>query len=46
MGGMLKVLEEMKDADVKPDSQTFGYLISTCTSEEDIIKVVICCKKD
>ncbi|CAO2835964.1 unnamed protein product [Amaranthus hypochondriacus] len=38
MGGMLKVLEEMKDADVKPDSQTFGYLISTCTSEEDIIK--------
>lgn len=38
--GVLRVLKEMKDADVKPDSQTFSYLISNCACEEDIIKVV------
>ncbi|KAJ7948482.1 Pentatricopeptide repeat-containing protein [Quillaja saponaria] len=34
----LKVLERMKRADVKPDSQTFSYLISNCENEEDIMK--------
>jgi hypothetical protein len=33
------VLKQMKLADVKPDSQTFSYLISNCDREEDIIKV-------
>ena len=37
--GGLKVLKEMKNADVKPDSETFSYLIFNCTCEEDIIKV-------
>ncbi|XP_023634891.1 pentatricopeptide repeat-containing protein At4g21880, mitochondrial isoform X2 [Capsella rubella] len=32
----LKVLKEMKEADVKPDSITFSYLIQYC-SEEDAI---------
>ncbi|XP_018810795.2 pentatricopeptide repeat-containing protein At4g04790, mitochondrial [Juglans regia] len=36
--GALMVLKQMKLADVKPDSQTFSYLISHCDREEDIIK--------
>lgn len=43
MDGVLRVLKEMKNAGVNPDSQTFGYLISNCSCEEDIIKVVLCC---
>lgn len=46
MDGVLRVLKEMEDADVKPDSQTFGYLISNCSCEEDIIKVVLFCIAD
>lgn len=38
--GALMVLRKMELADVKPDSQTFSYLISNCDCEEDIIKVV------
>lgn len=30
----------MEQANVKPDSQTFSYLIHNCSNEEDIIKVV------
>lgn len=36
----LRVLKQMEDADVKPDSQTFTYLIGNCVHEEDIVKVV------
>ncbi|XP_021834329.1 pentatricopeptide repeat-containing protein At4g04790, mitochondrial-like isoform X3 [Prunus avium] len=36
--GGLRVLKQMKEADVQPDSQTFSYLISNCESEEDINK--------
>lgn len=36
----LRVLKEMEDATVKPDSQTFTYLIGNCVHEEDIVKVV------
>ncbi|KAK4576310.1 hypothetical protein RGQ29_027035 [Quercus rubra] len=36
--GALMVLRKMELADVKPDSQTFSYLISNCDCEEDIIK--------
>lgn len=36
----LRVLKQMEDADVKPDSQTFTYLIGNCVNEEDIVKVV------
>ncbi|CAI9756968.1 unnamed protein product [Fraxinus pennsylvanica] len=32
------VLKQMEEADVKPDSATFSYLISTSNSEDDIIK--------
>lgn len=32
------VLKQMELADVKPDSQTFSYLISNCDRETDIIK--------
>ncbi|KAG2682152.1 hypothetical protein I3843_11G179100 [Carya illinoinensis] len=34
----LMVLKQMKLDDVKPDSQTYSYLISHCDCEEDIIK--------
>ncbi|XP_059284447.1 pentatricopeptide repeat-containing protein At4g04790, mitochondrial-like [Lycium ferocissimum] len=34
----LKVLKHMEDANVKSDSQTFSYLISNCTSGDDISK--------
>ncbi|CAA7394501.1 unnamed protein product [Spirodela intermedia] len=36
--GGLKVLKEMKHANVKPDSETFSYLIFNCGCEEDIVK--------
>ncbi|KAK9212546.1 hypothetical protein WN943_001928 [Citrus x changshan-huyou] len=36
--GALMVLKEMEQANVKPDSQTFSYLIHNCSNEEDIIK--------
>ncbi|KAA8526940.1 hypothetical protein F0562_008831 [Nyssa sinensis] len=36
-GGSM-VLKQMEKADVKPDSQTFSYLISNCDCEEDINK--------
>ncbi|KAL6125684.1 hypothetical protein ACLB2K_073738 [Fragaria x ananassa] len=32
----LKVLKEMKEANLQPDSQTFSHLITNCNSEEDI----------
>ncbi|KAE9458187.1 hypothetical protein C3L33_09911, partial [Rhododendron williamsianum] len=34
----LRVLKQMEDADVKPDSQTFTYLIGNCVHEEAIVK--------
>ncbi|XP_073009234.1 pentatricopeptide repeat-containing protein At4g21880, mitochondrial-like isoform X5 [Typha latifolia] len=34
----LMVLKQMEDAGVKPDSETFSYLISNCDCEEDIVK--------
>lgn len=36
----LKVLKEMKEADVKPDSVTFSYLINYCGEEATIAKVI------
>ncbi|XP_039132079.1 pentatricopeptide repeat-containing protein At4g04790, mitochondrial-like [Dioscorea cayenensis subsp. rotundata] len=36
--GALMVLKQMEEADVKPDSETFSYLISNCKCENDIIK--------
>ncbi|RWW26485.1 hypothetical protein GW17_00009134 [Ensete ventricosum] len=36
--GALKVLKQMEDADIKPDSKTFSYLIANCKCEEDIVK--------
>ena len=48
--GALMVLKQMEHEDVKPDSQTFSYLIGNCESEEDITKVVcnfvVCSKLD
>lgn len=37
--GALKVLKLMEEANIKPDSKTFSYLISNSVSEEDIDKV-------
>ncbi|KAK4714848.1 hypothetical protein R3W88_020755 [Solanum pinnatisectum] len=34
----LEVLKRMEDANVKSDSQTFSYLISNCTTEDNISK--------
>ncbi|XP_061341805.1 pentatricopeptide repeat-containing protein At4g21880, mitochondrial-like [Gastrolobium bilobum] len=34
----VKVLEHMQCADIKPDSQTFCYLINSSETEEDIVK--------
>lgn len=34
------VLKEMKEADVKPDSVTFSYLINYCDQEEAIAEVI------
>ncbi|XP_010906370.1 pentatricopeptide repeat-containing protein At4g21880, mitochondrial isoform X2 [Elaeis guineensis] len=36
--GALMVLKQMEDANIKPDSETFSYLISNCESEKDIGK--------
>ncbi|XP_019196928.1 PREDICTED: pentatricopeptide repeat-containing protein At4g04790, mitochondrial-like isoform X2 [Ipomoea nil] len=36
--GGLMVLKQMEDAKVKPDSQTFSYLLRNCNCEDDIIK--------
>jgi hypothetical protein len=33
------VVKQMKEAGVKPDSITFGYLINNCTQEDAITKV-------
>ena len=38
--GGLMVLKHMEQADVKPDSQTFSYLIGKCDCEEDIVRVI------
>ncbi|CAL0333812.1 unnamed protein product [Lupinus luteus] len=38
ISGGLRVLKLMQSANVKPDSQTFGYLITNCETKEDIIK--------
>lgn len=38
INGALLVLKQMELADVKPDSQTFSYLIGNCDTEEDIVK--------
>lgn len=40
------VIKQMELADVKPDSQTFSYLICNCDREEDIVKVsfLTCCQ--
>ena len=35
----VRVLEHMQSADVKPDSETFSYLISNSETEEDIVRV-------
>lgn len=40
MYGGLRVLKQMKEADVKPDSQSFSILITNCNSEEDINMVI------
>ncbi|CAL5335766.1 unnamed protein product [Camellia sinensis] len=37
--GGLMVLKHMEHADVKPDTQTFSYLIGNSDCEEDIVKV-------
>ncbi|KHN46552.1 Pentatricopeptide repeat-containing protein, mitochondrial [Glycine soja] len=39
--GGLRVLNQMRGANVKPDSHTFYYLIQNCETEEDIIKCVV-----
>ncbi|KAG4967983.1 hypothetical protein JHK82_033688 [Glycine max] len=39
ISGVLRVLKKMRGANVKPDSQTFSYLIRNCEKEEDIMKV-------
>ncbi|CAH9107923.1 unnamed protein product [Cuscuta epithymum] len=36
--GGLMVLKQMEDANVKPDSQTFSYLINNCKSEDNLNK--------
>ncbi|XP_020534563.1 pentatricopeptide repeat-containing protein At4g21880, mitochondrial isoform X2 [Jatropha curcas] len=38
INGALTVLKRMKEADIKPDSQTYCYLITNCESEDQIIK--------
>ncbi|XP_022716952.1 pentatricopeptide repeat-containing protein At4g04790, mitochondrial-like isoform X5 [Durio zibethinus] len=38
ISGALMVLKQMECEDVKPDSQTFSYLIGNCNCEEDITK--------
>ncbi|XP_026451814.1 pentatricopeptide repeat-containing protein At4g04790, mitochondrial-like [Papaver somniferum] len=36
--GGLMVLNQMKNADAKPDSLTYSYPIANCESEEDLVK--------
>ncbi|KAK8464182.1 hypothetical protein PHAVU_011G140050 [Phaseolus vulgaris] len=38
ISGGLRVLKHMQGANVKPDSQTFCYLIHNCETEEDIMQ--------
>ncbi|XP_031280826.1 pentatricopeptide repeat-containing protein At4g04790, mitochondrial-like [Pistacia vera] len=38
MAGALKVFKQMEKADVKPNCQTFSYLIKNCSNEKDIVK--------
>lgn len=33
------VLKQMEDADIKPDSETYCYLIANCECQEDVSKV-------
>jgi len=40
ISGALMVLEQMKLADVKPDSATYSCLISNCDNEDQITKVI------
>ena len=40
ISGALMVLEQMKLADVKPDSATYSCLISNCDTEDQITKVI------
>lgn len=35
----LMVVKQMKEAGVKPDSITYGYLINNCNREDTITKV-------
>lgn len=37
--GAMMVLQQMQDLDIKPDSETYSYLISNSANEEDIAKV-------
>lgn len=39
IAGGFVVLKQMERANVKPNSETFSYLISNCECEEDIVKV-------
>ncbi|KAL9255522.1 hypothetical protein AKJ16_DCAP17234 [Drosera capensis] len=39
--GGYRVLEEMEKAGVKPDYQTYSYLINNCKREKDIIKTSV-----
>lgn len=36
ISGALRVLKHMQEANVKPDSQTFSYLIGNCETKDDI----------
>jgi pentatricopeptide repeat protein len=40
ISGALMVLEQMKLADVKPDSATYSCSISNCDNEDQITKVI------
>lgn len=38
--GVMRVLKQMEEADVKRDSKTYSYLIGNCESEDDVNKVI------
>ncbi|XP_031269050.1 pentatricopeptide repeat-containing protein At4g04790, mitochondrial-like [Pistacia vera] len=38
MASALKVFKQMEKANVKPNCQTFSYLIKNCSNEKDIVK--------
>lgn len=40
----LMVLKQMERANLKPDSETYSYLIANCECEEDIVKVSMICR--